>query len=475
MKFDDQIELYKDIIDNELMNIYNDGPEIISKPIYHILRGGKRYRPILCLLTSLCFKGNENSATIVGTAIELLHNFSLIHDDIMDNDYLRHGYETIHSKWNKSIAILSGDADEQRKKILESLEVGSVHEGLIKNITDFGAFIDLGGIDGLLHITDITWGRINHPNEKLSIGDKIKVKIIDFDEKLFRISLGTKQLTDDPWKNASTNYEISSTVKGKVVNLMNYGMFVELQEGIEGLVHISEMSWTKHLKHPSDMFKMGDKIESKVLSINTDDKKISLGIKQLSENPWSKVDDLFNVGDIYVCKIKNIINNGTFLSLNDEIEGFLHNNDLCWTRKIQSINEIADTNSLEVKIIDISTKDKKISLSHKHLIANPWESIDDHVKINSEYSGKVIFKLEKNIVCLLENNFEGIIPLDNTNMKELNDININVLISVKIKDINLEKRKLIFEYSHKIENKSNDEKNIDNKTKSTSKSTSKGK
>ena len=370
---------------------------------------------------------------------------------ITDYDqYLNNEYEFKIVKFNEfrqnivvsRKAILSTENDEKRKELLANLEVGSVYEGLIKNITDFGAFIDLGGIDGLLHITDITWGRINHPSEKLSIGDKIDVKIIDYDEKTSRVSLGTKQLTVDPWQEVAEKFQVGSTVQGKVVNLMNYGMFVEINEGVEGLVHISEMSWTKHVKHPSDMFKMGDEIETKVLSLNVDEKKISLGIKQLEENPWDEIENKYNVGDTYMCKIKNTVNNGVFLELENNIEGFMHNNDISWTRKMKSINDFTNEESIEVKILEVSSKDKKILLSHKHMFDDPWQSIDDHIKLDDSYKAKVLFKLEKSVVCLFNDSFEGVVPINNDNHSYFKNINNDDEIVITVVNIDSEKRKM---------------------------------
>jgi len=390
----------------------------------------------------------------LGVVNAFLPGSQLESKSITDYDqYLNNEYEFKIVKFNEfrqnivvsRKAILSGENDEKRKELLSNIQVGSVHQGLIKNITDFGAFIDLGGIDGLLHITDITWGRINHPTEKLSIGDTIDVKIIDFVEKTSRISLGTKQLTPDPWQAAIDKFDVGSVVNGKVVNLMNYGMFVEIQEGVEGLVHISEMSWTKHLKHPSDMFKMGDRIESKVLSINVDDKKISLGIKQLNDNPWTEIENKYNVGDIHTCKIKNIVNNGVFLAINDTIEGFMHNNDISWTRKIKSINDFTTSDTLDAKILDVSSKDKRITLSHKHLVVDPWENINDHIKLNDTFKAKVLFKLDKSVVCLFNDSFEGAVQIDNDNHNYMKDVNNNDEIDITVVDLNVEKRKFSLE------------------------------
>ena len=344
-------------------------------------------------------------------------------------------------------AILSGDVDEQKMKLLEKIEVGETYDGMVKNITDFGAFIDLGGIDGLLHITDITWGRINHPSEKVSLGEKIKVKIIDFDEKTTRISLGTKQLTKDPWQDAISKYEVDSVVNGKVVNLMTYGMFIEIAEGVEGLIHISEMSWTKHIKHPSDMYKIGDNIDAKVLTINADDKKISLGIKQLLDNPWDNIEDKIKVGDEYEGTIKNEVQNGSYISINEDVEGFLYNNDLSWTRKFKSIYDCFDKqDTVKVKVIEVSGKDKKISLSHKHLSNDPWENIESDISLNEDISAKVLYMLDNSIICLFNDIYEGILPHTNIDNHYINSIKENDEITIKIIEINNEKRRLVLTY-----------------------------
>jgi len=370
------------------------------------------------------------------------------------DQYLGNDYEFKIVKFNEfrqnivvsRKAILVNDFDQHRKEILDKIKVNEVYDGIIKNITDFGAFIDLGGMDGLLHITDITWGRINHPTEKLNLGDQIKVKIIDYNEDNGRISLGTKQLTEDPWKESSKKYEIGKIISGKVVNLMNYGLFLELEEGVEGLIHISEMSWTKHIKHPSDMYKIGDKIDAKVLSINSDDKKISLGIKQLVENPWENVNDLFKSGDIIKGKISNIVNNGCFVSMNDDIEGFLHNNDISWTRKIKSISDFIDIKqSIELKIIDISSNDKRITLSLKDIHEDPWINIDNFINIDEQIDAKVLFKLEKNLVCLMKDIFEGILPITSENIDSCNNLNKDDIICVTINEINKDKRRIVLE------------------------------
>ena len=331
---------------------------------------------------------------------------------------------------------------EENQNLLENLKVGEVIEGVVKNITDFGAFIDLGGFDGLLHITDITWGRINHPNEKLKLGDNINVKIIDYDKEKNRISLGLKQLTPDPWTSSLEKYSVKSIVNGKIVNIMNYGIFLELEEGIEGLIHISEISWTKHIKHPADIYKVGDKLESIVLSINPDEKKISLGVKQLLDNPWDSISEKFKVDEIYEGKVTKVIQNGVYVELDDSIEGFLHNNDMSWTRKIKSADSLFKENDkIKSKVIDVSVDNRKINLGLKQLTDNPWLDIDSFIKEGDEFDGKIIHIFDKGLIILLSNDFEGIVP--NSNIDNIDVFNVDDSLKLSIAKIDVDNKKII--------------------------------
>ena len=243
-------------------------------------------------------------------------------------------------------ATMIDDLSEKRSELLSKLEVNSEVEGTVKNITDFGAFIDLGGgIDGLLHITDITWGRINHPSEKLSVGDKLNVKVVDYDKVKNRISLGLKQLLPDPWVEAMSKYQDNAVIEGKVVNMMNYGVFVEIEDGIEGLIHISEISWTRHIKHPSEVYKVGDNVKAMVISIDDKTKKISLGVKQMLDNPWNGIEDRYKPGDKIKGEVLNLVQNGAFIKLgDDDMEGFLYINDMSWTRKLKNSSDMLSKN-----------------------------------------------------------------------------------------------------------------------------------
>tara|TARA_Y100000996_G_scaffold75945_1_gene51122 strand:- start:3128 stop:5083 length:1956 start_codon:yes stop_codon:yes gene_type:complete len=308
-------------------------------------------------------------------------------------------------------AILTNDLMEKRQEVLAELEVGMVLEGIVKNITDFGAFIDLGGIDGLLHITDITWGRINHPGEKLSVGETVSVKVIDFDVEKVRVSLGMKQLTPEPWESIDVKYPVDKVIKGKVVNMMNYGAFVELEEGVEGLIHVSEMSWIKHVKHPSDIFSLGDEVEAKILSLDKSDKKISLGIKQLQENPWDTMESKYSTGSIYKGVVKNLTQFGAFVELEEGIEGLVHVNDMSWTQIIKHPKQLIKKNDeIDVKVLEISTQDRKLSLGIKQLEEDPWESIKESYPENHKMNCEVIKVLDRGVIFTVDSNIEGLAP-----------------------------------------------------------------
>ncbi|MAQ43883.1 MAG: 30S ribosomal protein S1 [Candidatus Marinimicrobia bacterium] len=335
--------------------------------------------------------------------------------------------------------LLATDLKEKRKKVIEEMEQGMVLEGIVKNITDFGAFIDLGGIDGLLHITDITWGRINHPSEKLEIGQSVQVKVIDFDLEKVRVSLGMKQLTDEPWKDVGMKYPIDSQVNGKVVNMMNYGLFIELEEGIEGLIHISEISWTKHIKHPSEVYNIGDEITAKVLSIEEQDRKISLGVKQLSSNPWDEIESNYKVGDVHKGIVKNLTQFGAFVNLNDSIDGLLHISDMSWTKMVKHPNDFLSIgDEIEVKILEVSSDDKKVSLGVKQLQENPWDTLSDFFTSGKNIKGKAINVTSKSVIFELEHDVEGVL---NTTNKEAFSIGNDYDLTVQ--GIDMEAKKVI--------------------------------
>jgi small subunit ribosomal protein S1 len=306
--------------------------------------------------------------------------------------------------------LIEKDLETQRQVILTNLEKGQVLEGVVKNITNFGVFIDLGGVDGLLHITDISWGRINHPNELLKLDQRIKVVVLDFDEEKKRISLGMKQLENHPWDSLAAELSIGSRVKGKIVNIADYGAFLELKPGVEGLIHVSEMSWSQHLRNPSDFLKIGDEIEAVVLTLDRDDRKMSLGIKQLTEDPWTKQDliNKYAVNTKHTGTVRNMTNFGIFLELEEGIDGLVHVSDLSWTKKIKHPSDFVKVgDALEVMVLELDGENRRLALSHKHLEENPWDTFEHIFTVNSGQECTIISKNDKQATLELPYGIEG--------------------------------------------------------------------
>mgnify|MGYP001364096546 FL=1 len=307
--------------------------------------------------------------------------------------------------------IIEDSLQEKREEFLADIEVGHIIEGRVKNITDFGVFIDLGGIDGLLHITDLSWGRVNHPSEIVELDETITVKIIDYDESKQRVSLGLKQLMPHPWENVQDTYPIGSKVKGKIVSLTNYGAFVELEAGVEGLIHISEMSWTRHIKNASEIYSIAEEVDAEVLAIDKDERKISLGVKQLQPDPWDDIQEKYIVGTLHKGKIINITQFGVFVELEDGIEGLIHVSDLSWTKIIRHPKEVVQKDEdIEVSIIEVSRDKRKISLGLKQITEDPWPDLIKKYETGKEVTGEIIKILDKGIILQLDDDLEGIVP-----------------------------------------------------------------
>ena len=307
--------------------------------------------------------------------------------------------------------VLEEERAKMRDSVLSELEIDQVRVGTVKNITDFGAFIDLGGVDGLLHITDMSWGRISHPSELVSIGDQIDVKVLNFEEGKTRISLGLKQLTPYPWEGVDEKYPTGSVVTGKVVSTTDYGAFVELMHGIEGLVHISEMSWTQHVKHPSRIVSVGDMIQCKVLSVDKEGEKISLGIKQLEPDPWETIDERHPVGGHVAGKVRNLTNFGAFVEIEEGIDGLVHISDMSWTKRIKHPSEVMKkSDTVEVVILDIDKGNRRISLGHKQIFEDPWSTLEERFAVGIITNGTIIRILDRGVVVGLDNNLEGFVP-----------------------------------------------------------------
>ena len=299
-----------------------------------------------------------------------------------------------------------------REEIIKVLEEGQVREGIVKNITDFGAFIDLGGVDGLLHITDMSWGRVNHPSELVSIGDRIKVKVLNYDRERERISLGLKQLTTHPWENIEDKYPIDGQIRGKVVSITDYGAFVELEEGIEGLVHISEMSWTQHVRHPSKLVNIGDSVEVMVLKVDSENQKISLGMKQTEEDPWETLDSKYPPGTKLEGTVRSLTNFGAFVEIEDNIDGLVHISDMSWTKRIRQASEMFKKgDEIPVTVTEIDIKRRRISLSHKMAFENPWPGFGEQYALGTEVKGAISRILERGVVVSLIDEVDGFVPL----------------------------------------------------------------
>jgi small subunit ribosomal protein S1 len=306
--------------------------------------------------------------------------------------------------------LIEKDLEKQKAEILNNLEKGQVLEGTIKNMTNFGVFIDLGGVDGLLHITDISWGRINHPEEVLNLDATVKVVVLDFDEDKKRISLGMKQLTEHPWDSLPKELEVGSKVKGKIVNVADYGAFLEIQPGVEGLIHVSEMSWSQHLRNPQDFINIGDELEAVVLTMDRDDRKMSLGIKQLTEDPWDKQDVLtkYAVGTHHKGIVRNLTNFGLFIELEEGIDGLVHVSDLSWTKKIKHPSEFVKVgDELEVVVLELDVENRRLALSHKHLEENPWDTFESVFTLGSVHKCTILGLNDKGAVLELPYGIEG--------------------------------------------------------------------
>ncbi len=308
--------------------------------------------------------------------------------------------------------VLEEDRAVKRTKLITELEKGQIREGQVKNITDFGAFVDLGGIDGLLHITDMSWGRVSHPSEVGQIGQTIQVKVLEFDKERQRISLGLKQLTPYPWEEVTRKYPVNTRIKGRVVSITDYGAFVELEKGVEGLIHVSEMSWTRHVRHPGKMLAVGDMVDAIVLKVDPENEKISLGLKQVEPDPWLTLDERYPVGAKFKGKVRNLTNFGAFVELEEGIDGLVHISDMSWTKRIRHPSEVVKKgDDVEVVVLNIDKEARRISLGLKQVHDDPWLQLSERFQPGVSTIGHVSRILERGIVVDLESELEGFVPI----------------------------------------------------------------
>ncbi|MGD2272548.1 MAG: 30S ribosomal protein S1 [Desulfobacterales bacterium] len=344
-------------------------------------------------------------------------------------------------------AILEQERDAKRATTLASIHEDKVVEGTVKNITEYGVFVDLGGVDGLLHITDISWGRVKHPSELFAIGDTITVKILNFDVEKERVSLGMKQLTPDPWESATEKYPLGSRVTGRVVSLTDYGAFIELEEGIEGLIHVSEMSWTRKIRHPSKVVSVGDDVEAVVLDIKPESRRISLGMKQVVPNPWDVINEKYPVGTTIEGKIKNITDFGLFIGIDEGIDGLVHISDISWTKRIKHPSELYKKGELvQAIVLDIDKDNERFSLGVKQLQEDPWQSVAERYEVGKEITGTITNLTDFGIFVELEEGIEGLIHVSEISKEKIKTpvgkFNVGDVITAKVMNINSDERRI---------------------------------
>jgi len=346
--------------------------------------------------------------------------------------------------------LIEKDIELQKSVILNNLEKGQVLEGVIKNMTNFGVFIDLGGVDGLLHITDISWGRISHPEEMLKLDQRVTVVVLDFDEDKKRISLGMKQLQAHPWDSLAAEIQIGSKIKGKVVNVADYGAFLEIIPGVEGLIHVSEMSWSQHLRNPQDFLKVGEEINAVVLTVDRDDRKMSLGIKQLTEDPWTKQDFLtkYAVGTQHAGTVRNLTNFGLFIELEEGVDGLVHVSDLSWTRKIKHPSEFVKVgDKLAVKVLELDAEQRRIALGHKQLEENPWDTFETVFTIGSIQKATVISKSDKGAILELPYGVEGFAGIKHIVKADNNKAEVGEALDFKVLEFVKDEKRIVLSHT----------------------------
>lgn len=358
--------------------------------------------------------------------------------------------------------VLEVEREEKKKSLLAEIKVGEDREGVVKNITDFGAFVDLGGIDGLLHLTDLTWGRLSHPSEAVAIGDKLKIRILDFDKERERISLGLKQLTPYPWEGVEERYPSGKKIRGKVVSITDYGAFVELEKGIEGLIHISEMSWTRHVKHPSKIVAIGDAVEAVILNIDKEHEKISLGLKQLEPDPWKALETKYPSGTRLKGKVRNLTNFGAFVEIEDGIDGLVHISDMSWAKRIRHPSEMVHKgDEVEVVVLEIDSGKRRISLGMKQTRENPWTGLADEFTIGTETHGIISRILDRGAVVELRKDVEGFVPLSHLGIEDLKKpmeyFDIEMKLPLKVIKMDPQNKRIVLSVNAFLDGKTSEE------------------
>ena len=356
-------------------------------------------------------------------------------------------------------ALIEQELEAQKKEIIGKLEKGQILEGIVKNITSYGVFVDLGGVDGLIHITDLSWGRVDDPHKVVELDQKINVVILDFDDEKRRIALGLKQLTPHPWDALDADLKVGDHVKGKVVVIADYGAFVEIQPGVEGLIHVSEMSWSQHLRSAQEFLKVGEDIEAVILTLDRDERKMSLGIKQLKEDPWEAIEVKYPVGSKHTAKVRNFTNFGVFVELEEGVDGLIHISDLSWTKKVKHPSEFTQVGAqIDVIVLDIDKENRRLSLGHKQLEENPWDVFEEKYTVGSIHEGKITELLEKGAVVSLAENVEGFATPKHLQKEDGTQAQAGETLPFKVIEFNKDSKRIILSHSRTFEDPQREEK-----------------
>ena len=349
-------------------------------------------------------------------------------------------------------ALIEAELEAQKKEIISHLEKGQILEGTVKNITSYGVFIDLGGVDGLIHITDLSWGRVSDPKEVVELDQKLNVVILDFDDERRRIALGLKQLTPHPWEALDPNLKVGDKVHGKVVVMADYGAFIEIAPGVEGLIHVSEMSWSAHLHSAQDFLKVGDEVDAVILTLDREERKMSLGIKQLKEDPWEKIEEKYPVGSQHTAKVRNFTNFGVFVEIEEGVDGLIHISDLSWTKKIKHPSEFTQIGApIKVQVLDIDKENRRLSLGHKQLEENPWNNFETIFTQDSVHTGKIIEVLDKGAVIQLEHGVEGFATPKHLVKEDGSQAQLGEELEFKVIEFNKDAKRIILSHSRIFE------------------------
>ena len=363
-------------------------------------------------------------------------------------------------------ALIEAELEAQKKEIISKLEKGQVLEGTVKNITSYGVFVDLGGVDGLIHITDLSWGRVSDPHEVVELDQKINVVILDFDDEKKRIALGLKQLTPHPWDALDQNLQVGDHVKGKVVVMADYGAFVEIAPGVEGLIHVSEMSWSQHLRSAQDFMKVGDEVEAVILTLDRDEHKMSLGIKQLKADPWENIEEKYPIGSKHTAKVRNFTNFGVFVEIEEGVDGLIHISDLSWTKKVKHPSEFTQIGAdIDVMVLEIDKENRRLSLGHKQLEENPWDVFETVFTVGSVHEGQIIEVLDKGDVVALPYGVEGFATPKHLVKQDGSQAQLNEKLQFKVIEFNKDAKRIIVSHSRVFEDSIREEKAAERKPK----------